>query len=128
MVRSSASAPRWASAPKSCTAAVLSRWRNLLLRNTRLWGPGRCGSRPADFGFLARLALRLRRLCYSAYFHPEDLMRFFSAAVLSSVVLLSCLSPSVSGHEPESSTTAQSIFGFRYAAAENATEAKFLAV
>jgi N-acetylated-alpha-linked acidic dipeptidase len=34
----------------------------------------------------------------------------------------------VSGHAPESSSTAQPIFGFRDAAAENATETRFLAV
>src|ERR1039458_6896306 len=41
MARSSASAPRWASAHKSCTAAGLSRWLSLLLRSMRLSGPGR---------------------------------------------------------------------------------------
>jgi N-acetylated-alpha-linked acidic dipeptidase len=55
-------------------------------------------------------------------------MRFFSSVLLSSVVLLSFLSINVSGHSPESSTAPQSIFGFRDSAAENTTEARFLAV
>ena len=55
-------------------------------------------------------------------------MRLFSSVLLSSVVLLSFLSSSVSGHAPESSGAAQPIFGFRDAAAENAIEARFLAV
>ena len=55
-------------------------------------------------------------------------MRLFSSVLLSSVVLLSFLSISVSGHAPEPSGGAQPIFGFRDAAAENATEARFLAV
>jgi N-acetylated-alpha-linked acidic dipeptidase len=55
-------------------------------------------------------------------------MRLFSSVLLSSVVLVLFLSPSVSGHAPESSAVAQSIFGFRDASAEAATEARFLAV
>jgi N-acetylated-alpha-linked acidic dipeptidase len=55
-------------------------------------------------------------------------MRFLLAALLSSVILLSVLSIAVSGHAPEKGLTAQSIFGFRDVAAENATEATFLAV
>jgi N-acetylated-alpha-linked acidic dipeptidase len=55
-------------------------------------------------------------------------MRLFSSVLLSSVVLLSFLSSSASGHAPESSGAAQPIFGFRDAAAENAIEARFLAV
>ena len=55
-------------------------------------------------------------------------MRVFIAAFLSSVVLLCGLSARVSGHGPESSAGSQPIFGFRDAAAENATEARFLAV
>ncbi len=53
-------------------------------------------------------------------------MRLFSSVLFSSIVLAVFPSPTVSGHMPESS--AQLIFGFRDAAAENATEAKFLAV
>src|SRR5271169_7093819 len=55
-------------------------------------------------------------------------MRFFSAALLPSIVLFSYLLPSVSGHELEPSAVTQAIFGFRDAAAEAATEARFLAV
>ena len=55
-------------------------------------------------------------------------MRLFSSVLLSSVVLLSFLSSSVSGHSPESSGAAQPIFGFRDAAAEAAIEGRFLAV
>jgi N-acetylated-alpha-linked acidic dipeptidase len=54
-------------------------------------------------------------------------MRFFSAALLFSVILLSG-STSLTGHAPESSNAPQPIFGFRDTAAENATEARFLAV
>jgi N-acetylated-alpha-linked acidic dipeptidase len=55
-------------------------------------------------------------------------MRLFSSALLSSVVLIAFLSPRVSGHAPDSSGAAPTIFGFRDAAAEAATEARFLAV
>jgi N-acetylated-alpha-linked acidic dipeptidase len=55
-------------------------------------------------------------------------MRLFSSVLLSSVVLFALLSPTVSGHAPESSGAPQPIFGFRDAAAEAATEARFLAV
>src|ERR1700730_12259686 len=55
-------------------------------------------------------------------------MRLFSSLLLSSVVLFALLSPSVSGHAPESSAALGPIFGFRDAVAENATEARFLAV
>src|SRR3984885_11579745 len=55
-------------------------------------------------------------------------MRFLTATLLSSVVLLCCLSISVSGHGPESSDTTQPIFGFRDPVAENATETRFIAV
>src|ERR1700730_1903294 len=55
-------------------------------------------------------------------------MRLFSSLLLSSVVLFALLSPSVSGHAPESSAALGPIFGFRDASAENATEARFLAV
>ena len=54
-------------------------------------------------------------------------MRFVFALLLSSVVLLS-FSPTVSGREPAAPAVTQSIFGFRDAAAENATESRFLAV
>ena len=54
-------------------------------------------------------------------------MRLFSAVILSFVVLLSTLSTSVS-EGPQSASGAQSIFGFRDASAENAAEARFLAV
>ncbi|MGC2259137.1 MAG: M28 family metallopeptidase [Candidatus Sulfotelmatobacter sp.] len=52
-------------------------------------------------------------------------MRLFSLPLLSSVVLLCFLPSGVSGTAPAS---AQPIFGFRNAAAENATETRFLAV
>ena len=55
-------------------------------------------------------------------------MRLFSAVLLSSVVLLCCLPISVSGGGPQPSAGAQPIFGFRDAAAENAAEARFIAV
>src|SRR5580698_6386286 len=55
-------------------------------------------------------------------------MRFLTATLLSSVVLLCCLSISVSGHGPESFDTTQPIFGFRDPVAENATETRFIAV
>jgi len=51
-----------------------------------------------------------------------------SVPLFSSVVLLTFLSPSVSGHAPQPSAAAQSIFGFRDAAAETAAETRFLAV
>jgi N-acetylated-alpha-linked acidic dipeptidase len=55
-------------------------------------------------------------------------MRFFSAALLSSIILFSYWSPTVSGHTPDPPAAPQAIFGFRDASAENATEARFLAV
>jgi N-acetylated-alpha-linked acidic dipeptidase len=55
-------------------------------------------------------------------------MRFVYAALLSSAVLLSCLPIVVSGRAPEPSGPPPSIFGFRDAVPENATEAAFLAV
>jgi N-acetylated-alpha-linked acidic dipeptidase len=55
-------------------------------------------------------------------------MRFVSAALLFAAVIISSLPTTVSGHEPASSTAPQPIFGFRDAAAEAATEARFLAV
>jgi N-acetylated-alpha-linked acidic dipeptidase len=55
-------------------------------------------------------------------------MRFLSAALLSSLILFSGLSPSVSSPPPESSGAAQPIFGFRDSAPEAATEVRFLAV
>jgi N-acetylated-alpha-linked acidic dipeptidase len=54
-------------------------------------------------------------------------MRFFSAALLSSVILFATQPPSVSGRAPDSSASPP-IFGFRNATAENANEASFLAV
>jgi N-acetylated-alpha-linked acidic dipeptidase len=55
-------------------------------------------------------------------------MRLFSSVLFPSTVLCAVLSISVSGHAPESSGAPQPIFGFRDAAAEAATEARFLAV
>jgi N-acetylated-alpha-linked acidic dipeptidase len=55
-------------------------------------------------------------------------MRFFSAVLLSAVVLLCCLPIIVSGHGPQPAPSAQLIFGFRDATAENAAEARFIAV
>jgi N-acetylated-alpha-linked acidic dipeptidase len=54
-------------------------------------------------------------------------MRFVSAALLSSAVLLSCLPTVVSGSEPTAPSVTP-IFGFRDPAAEAATESRFLAV
>ena len=55
-------------------------------------------------------------------------MRVFSAVLLSSVVLFCYLPIIVSGHGPQPSPGAQPIFGFRNATAENAAEARFIAV
>ena len=55
-------------------------------------------------------------------------MRFFSAAALFSVILLSSLSPGVRESAAEASRPSHSIFGFRDSAAENAIETRFLAV
>ncbi len=55
-------------------------------------------------------------------------MRFFSAVLLSAVVLLCCLPIIVSGHGPQPAPGARLIFGFRDATAENAAEARFIAV
>ena len=55
-------------------------------------------------------------------------MRFFSAALLSVVVLISTSSTSVTGDAPDKVSSAPPIFGFRDAAVETATEARFLAV
>ncbi len=55
-------------------------------------------------------------------------MRFFSAVLLASVVLFCSLPISVNGGGPQPSAGAQSIFGFRDATAENAAEARFIAV
>ena len=48
-------------------------------------------------------------------------MKYSSAAILSSIVLLSTIS--ISGDAPQAASGAQPIFGFRDAAAENAAEA-----
>lgn len=55
-------------------------------------------------------------------------MRFLSAIFLSSIIFLSLLSITVSGHAPESAANSQPIFGFRDAAAERLIETHFLAV
>jgi N-acetylated-alpha-linked acidic dipeptidase len=55
-------------------------------------------------------------------------MRFFSAALVSAVVVVSSLSLSVGVNTDASSGTAPAIFGFRDTTAETATEARFLAV
>src|ERR1700680_479749 len=55
-------------------------------------------------------------------------MRFFSSVLFSAVFLLSFLISSAAGNVPESFPAIQPIFGFRDASAENATEARFLAV
>ena len=55
-------------------------------------------------------------------------MRPLSASLLTFAILLSSFPTTASGHPPDSSAAAQSIFGFRDAASENATEARFLAV
>jgi N-acetylated-alpha-linked acidic dipeptidase len=49
-------------------------------------------------------------------------------SLLTFAILLSSFPTTASGHPPDSSAAAQSIFGFRDAATENATEARFLAV
>ena len=55
-------------------------------------------------------------------------MRPLSVSLLTFAILLSSFPTTASGHPPDSSAAAQSIFGFRDAATENATEARFLAV
>ncbi len=55
-------------------------------------------------------------------------MRLSPPVILSSVVLLFCLSISMSGYEPQASAATQPIFGFRDSAAESAAESRFLAV
>jgi N-acetylated-alpha-linked acidic dipeptidase len=55
-------------------------------------------------------------------------MRFFCSALACSVVFLGFVLARVSGHAANSSGAPAPIFGFRDAAAENATEARFLAV
>ena len=55
-------------------------------------------------------------------------MRFFYSALACSVVFLGFVLARVSGHAANSSGAPAPIFGFRDAAAENATEARFLAV
>ncbi|MGA8605866.1 MAG: M28 family metallopeptidase [Candidatus Sulfotelmatobacter sp.] len=55
-------------------------------------------------------------------------MRFFCSALACSVVFLGFVLARVSGHAADSSGAPAPIFGFRDAAAENATEARFLAV
>lgn len=55
-------------------------------------------------------------------------MRFFYSALACSVVFLGFVLARVSGHAADSSGAPAPIFGFRDAAAENATEARFLAV
>jgi N-acetylated-alpha-linked acidic dipeptidase len=67
-------------------------------------------------------------MCYRTYFHSEIPMRFVSAALLSSAVLISSLPAVVSEHEVGPSSNSQPIFGFRDSAAETATEARFMAV
>jgi N-acetylated-alpha-linked acidic dipeptidase len=54
-------------------------------------------------------------------------MKLLLAAIFSSALFLSGSSPTASGNA-SSSNTASAIFGFRDAAAENATESRFLAV
>ncbi len=55
-------------------------------------------------------------------------MRLLSASFIAALILLTSFPTTVSGHGPEASGSPQPIFGFRDAAAENATEARFLAV
>lgn len=55
-------------------------------------------------------------------------MKLLSASFVTLAILLSSFPMTVSGHAPAPSAAPQSIFGFRDAAPENATEATFLAV
>jgi N-acetylated-alpha-linked acidic dipeptidase len=55
-------------------------------------------------------------------------MRFFSTALLSSIFLLSSLSPSAGGNAPQAAGGTKPIFGFRDSTVENAAEARFLSV
>src|SRR5437588_8185438 len=55
-------------------------------------------------------------------------MKLSSSILFSLLVLFALPSPSIIGHDAASSSAPQPIFGFRDAAAENAAEARFLAV
>src|SRR5260370_19976053 len=55
-------------------------------------------------------------------------MKVISAVFVSSVILFCNLPTSVSGNAPAANNASQRIFGFRDSAAENAAEARFLAV
>ena len=55
-------------------------------------------------------------------------MRFFAAGLLSSAILLSSFLTTVLGNAPASHRSTSTIFGFRDATAEIATESRFLAV
>jgi N-acetylated-alpha-linked acidic dipeptidase len=55
-------------------------------------------------------------------------MKLFSSLILSSVVLAGLTSMSVEGGSPDSPGARQAIFGFRDSTAQNAAEARFLAV
>src|SRR5277367_4287939 len=55
-------------------------------------------------------------------------MKPFSAFLLAAIVLFSSFPTTVSGRAPETATPAVRIFGFRDSTAQNAAEARFLAV
>jgi N-acetylated-alpha-linked acidic dipeptidase len=55
-------------------------------------------------------------------------MRLFSSVLISSIVAFMFLAAGISGRSPLPSGASQSIFGFRDATAEKATEARFLVV
>src|ERR1700727_1367197 len=67
----------------------------------------------------------LRPLCYLTTFDRRSPMTLLSAAVLSSAILISGSSPTAGGNSSASSTS-QSIFGFRDAAAESAVEKRLV--
>ncbi len=55
-------------------------------------------------------------------------MRLFSSILFFPLVLFALPAPGVGGHAPDASASPQPIFGFRDSTAENAAEARFLAV
>src|SRR5690242_4143984 len=75
----------------------------------------------------AELGPPLEGLCYLTNFHLGSRMRLFAAGLLSSAILLSSFLATVSGNAPASPSSTPTIFGFRDATAELATESRFLA-
>jgi N-acetylated-alpha-linked acidic dipeptidase len=68
------------------------------------------------------------RLCYLTTFHCGSAMKVLLAVALSSALFLSGSSPTSVSSASAASSASPTIFGFRDAAAEQATESQFLAV